>query len=81
MAALSDAAESPREDGRRGAVVAVIGGSRGAGASVFATALAQAAADALLIDADPWGGGIDLVFGSEAEPACAGPIWHCRAVG
>ena len=67
MAELSDAAEAARDGGRRGAVVAVIGGRGGAGASVFATALAQSAPDALLIDADPWGGGIDLVLGSEAE--------------
>jgi secretion/DNA translocation related CpaE-like protein len=32
---------------------------------VFATALAHAAPDALLVDADPWGGGIDLMVGSE----------------
>jgi secretion/DNA translocation related CpaE-like protein len=72
MAELSDAAEAARDDGRRGAVVAVIGGRGGAGASVFATALAQTAADALLIDADPWSGGIDLVLGSEAQ---AGLRW------
>jgi len=72
MAALSEAADSAGDDGRRGAVAAVIAGRGGAGASVFATALAQAARHALLIDADPWGGGIDLVFGSEAE---AGLRW------
>ncbi len=72
MAELSDAAEAARDDGRRGAVVAVIGGRGGAGASVFATALAQTAADALLIDADPWSGGIDLVLGSEGQ---AGLRW------
>jgi secretion/DNA translocation related CpaE-like protein len=72
MAELSDAAEAARDDGRRGAVVAVIGGRGGAGASVFATALAQTAPDALLIDADPWSGGIDLVLGSEGQ---AGLRW------
>jgi secretion/DNA translocation related CpaE-like protein len=72
MAELSDAAQAARDDGRRGAVVAVIGGRGGAGASVFATALAQTAADALLIDADPWSGGIDLVLGSEGQ---AGLRW------
>ena len=50
----------------------MIAGRGGAGASVFATALAQTAADALLVDADPWGGGIDLVLGSEGE---AGLRW------
>jgi secretion/DNA translocation related CpaE-like protein len=73
MAELSDAAEASRDTGRRGAVVGVIAGRGGAGASVFATALAQAAPDALLIDADPWGGGIDLVLGSEGETGLRWP--------
>ncbi|MGH3675810.1 MAG: septum site-determining protein Ssd [Mycobacterium sp.] len=73
VAALSEAAESSRDDGRRGAVAAVMAGRGGAGASTFAAALAQTAADALLIDADPWGGGIDLVLGSEAEPGLRWP--------
>jgi secretion/DNA translocation related CpaE-like protein len=72
MAELSDAAEVARDEGRRGAVVAVVAGRGGAGASVFAAALAQTAPDALLVDADPWGGGIDLVVGTEAE---AGLRW------
>jgi secretion/DNA translocation related CpaE-like protein len=63
---LSEGVDAPRADGR-GAVLAVIGGRGGAGASVFATALAQVAHDALLIDVDPWGGGIDLALGSEGE--------------
>lgn len=63
--ALSEAAESARDDDRRGQVVAVTGGRGGAGASLFAAALAHSAADALLIDLDPHGGGIDLVVGSE----------------
>ena len=73
MAELSDAAEASRDTGRRGAVVGVIAGRGGAGASVFATALAQTAPDALLIDADPWGGGIDLVLGSEGETGVRWP--------
>ena len=73
MAELSDAAEAARDDGRRGAVIAVIGGRGGAGASVFATALAQSAPDALLIDADPWSGGIDLVLGTESETGLRWP--------
>src|SRR6478736_5932270 len=47
--------------------------SDAAGASVFATALAQTAADALLVDADPWGGGIDLVLGCERETGLRWP--------
>jgi secretion/DNA translocation related CpaE-like protein len=73
MAELSDAAEASHDTGRRGAVVGVIAGRGGAGASVFATALAQTAPDSLLIDADPWGGGIDLVLGSERETGLRWP--------
>ncbi len=62
---LSEANEPRRADERRGAVVAVLGGCGGAGASVFATALAHVAPRALLVDVDPWGGGIDLTVGSE----------------
>jgi MinD-like ATPase involved in chromosome partitioning or flagellar assembly len=51
-------------------VVAVVGGRGGAGASVFAAGLAVTAArvglQALLIDADPLGGGADLVLGWES---------------
>lgn len=67
MAELSEAEECAHDDGARGAVIAVVPGRGGAGSTVFATALAQVALDALLIDADPWGGGIDLVLGSEAD--------------
>ncbi|WP_418004531.1 septum site-determining protein Ssd [Mycobacterium sp. PDNC021] len=67
---LSDAAAG-ESDGRRGAVVAVIGGRGGGGASVFAIALAQAAAEpdreCLLVDVDVWGGGIDLALGAECD--------------
>ncbi|WP_102144802.1 septum site-determining protein Ssd [Mycobacterium hubeiense] len=67
VAHLSDAAESTREESRHGTVAAVIGGRGGAGASLFAIALADAAPDALLVDVDPWGGGIDLALGGEAD--------------
>jgi secretion/DNA translocation related CpaE-like protein len=53
----------------RGRVVAILGGRGGAGASVLATALAVTARrrglDTLLVDADPFGGGVDLVLGWE----------------
>ena len=75
---LADAAESASDDARRGAVLAVIGGCGGAGASVFATALAHAAPKALLVDVDPWGGGIDLTLGSERD---AGLRWPELALG
>ena len=59
-----------RRPGRpRPARVAVIGGRGGAGASVLAGGLAVTAARAglrtLLVDADPLGGGLDLVLGWE----------------
>jgi secretion/DNA translocation related CpaE-like protein len=51
-------------------VVAVLGGRGGAGASVLAAGLAVTAARAdlrtLLVDADPLGGGVDLVLGWES---------------
>lgn len=59
-----------------GEVVAVIGGRGGAGATTLASALAVTAARqrrrTLLVDADPLGGGIDLVFGGESD---AGVRW------
>lgn len=73
VAALSDAADTHRDEIRRGGVVAVIGARGGAGATVFAAALAQCAGDALLIDADAWGGGIDLVMGTEGEQGLRWP--------
>jgi secretion/DNA translocation related CpaE-like protein len=57
----------PRPAGR---LVAVLGGRGGAGASVFAAGLAVTAARVglrvLLVDADPLGGGLDLILGWEA---------------
>lgn len=78
MAELAEAAECVHDDGSRGAVVAVIAGRGGAGASVFATALARVAPDALLLDADPWSGGIDLVVGGEAETGLRWPDLELR---
>ncbi|MBM2618007.1 CpaE-like family protein [Actinoplanes sp. LDG1-06] len=54
-----------------GRVLAVIGGRGGAGACTLAAGLATTAAAArrrtLLIDADPLGGGLDLMFGWESR--------------
>ena len=65
---LADAAEG---GGPAGAVVAVLGGRGGAGATTLACALAVTAArtgsSVLLVDGDPLGGGIDLVFGEEED--------------
>jgi secretion/DNA translocation related CpaE-like protein len=57
-------------DGREEAcVVAVVGGVGGAGSSTFAAALALAAGRRrlrpLVVDADPLGGGLELVMGAE----------------
>jgi secretion/DNA translocation related CpaE-like protein len=75
---LAEAAESARDGAPRGDVVAVIGGCGGAGASLFAVALALAAADALLVDLDPWGGGIDLLVGGEDVPGVRWPDLSLR---
>lgn len=54
---------------RTGRVVAVIGGRGGAGSSVLSVALARTGARCglrtLLVDADPLGGGLDLLLGWE----------------
>jgi secretion/DNA translocation related CpaE-like protein len=70
---FADAGESARDGGALGEVVAVIGGRGGAGASLFAVALAQVATDPLLVDLDPWGGGIDLLVGGETAPGVRWP--------
>lgn len=67
---------SDRGDGQ-GVVLAVVGGRGGAGASVLAAALALAAhragRRALLVDADPWGSGADLLLGGERLPGLRWP--------
>jgi len=64
---LSDAAIGGQGDGR---CIAVVGACGGAGASVFAGALAVVAGRAgehvLLADCDPWGPGLDVVLGVES---------------
>ena len=61
-------------------VVVVMGGRGGAGASTLACALARAAvrsaarwAPVLLVDADPLGGGLDLLLGAEGAPGLRWP--------
>lgn len=70
--ALAAAAEAA--DGR---CVAVVGGRGGAGASTLAGALAVTAARegrrVLLVDGDPLGGGLDLLFGEEDAPGLRWP--------
>ena len=64
--AFADAVEGA---GQEAVLVAVLGGRGGAGATTLACALAVSAvrrsARTLLVDGDPLGGGIDLVFGAE----------------
>jgi len=70
---LSDAVSGGDGDGR---CVAVLGACGGAGASVFAAALAFSAArggrrapaaEVFLVDCDPWGAGLDVLLGIENE--------------
>ncbi|MGH3975948.1 MAG: septum site-determining protein Ssd, partial [Pseudonocardiaceae bacterium] len=74
VGALADAVESPAVPGR---VLAVLGGRGGAGASVFAVAVAVAAVEsgrhALLVDCDGLGGGLDLTVGAEGTDGLRWP--------
>lgn len=76
---LADCAELR---GRRGVLVCTIGGRGGAGSSTLAVAIATTAARrglrTMLVDADPLGGGLDLVVGSEDA---AGLRWPQVAPG
>ncbi len=60
-----------------GHVLGVVGGCGGAGATTGAIWLARAAAEAgvraLLIDGDPWGGGLELALAAEDEPGLRWP--------
>lgn len=49
-----------------GRVIGVVGGSGGVGASSFAAVLAAVAGDAVLVDLDVTGGGIDVLLGIES---------------
>jgi secretion/DNA translocation related CpaE-like protein len=73
---LVDRFAAGRSIGPPGSVVAVLGGRGGAGASVLAAGLAVTAANVgrrvMLVDADPLGGGLDLVLGWEDD---SGPRW------
>ncbi|HEY3896745.1 MAG TPA: septum site-determining protein Ssd, partial [Pseudonocardiaceae bacterium] len=79
VGALADAAESPAEPGR---VLAVLGGRGGAGASVLAAAVAVSVVgsgrQAMLVDCDALGGGLDLALGAEE---IGGLRWSGLALG
>jgi secretion/DNA translocation related CpaE-like protein len=74
---LARAIAAVRPDVDRGWLVAVGGSCGGAGASTLATALALTAGTGspgvLLVDADPWGGGLDLVLGAERDEGLRWP--------
>lgn len=68
---LADVAE-PR--GAGGPLVALIGGTGGAGASSLAVELARRrSTDTLLVDVDPLGGGLDLALDAEHRPGLRWP--------
>ncbi|MCP3820281.1 septum formation initiator [Streptomyces sp. A3M-1-3] len=71
---IADVAEGA---GRQALTVGVIGGRGGAGASTLACALAVTAARggerAMLIDADPLGGGLDVLLGGESAEGLRWP--------
>jgi secretion/DNA translocation related CpaE-like protein len=62
---------------RNGTVIAVLGASGGAGASTLSVAMALAARRdgrrSLLVDLDPYGGGLDIAMGSESIPGLRWP--------
>ncbi|MET9493526.1 septum site-determining protein Ssd [Streptomyces sp. NPDC006552] len=76
MDRIADVAEGA---GRPALTVGLIGGRGGAGASTLACALAVAAARAghrtLLVDADPLGGGLDVLLGGEAVEGLRWPAF------
>ncbi|MGW1892163.1 septum site-determining protein Ssd [Streptomyces sp. NPDC002004] len=73
---IADVAEGV---GRPAFTVGVVGGSGGAGASTLACALAVTSARAgrrtMLIDADPLGGGLDVLLGAEAVDGLRWPAF------
>ncbi|WP_156725613.1 septum site-determining protein Ssd [Streptomyces apocyni] len=73
---IADVAEGV---GRQALTVGVIGGRGGAGASTLACALAVTAARSgrrtMLIDADPLGGGVDVLLGGEAAGGLRWPAF------
>ncbi len=78
--ALTDLGDTHRP---RGLVLGVIGGSGGAGATTLACALGQVAAasgDAVVVDCDPLGPGVDRVLGLERQD---GVRWDalCQTTG
>ena len=74
---LADHLSRSRSPGPGGLVLGVIGGCGGAGATTAAIWIAQAAAwlgvRVLLVDGDPWGGGLELALAAEETPGLRWP--------
>ncbi|MGW4212874.1 septum site-determining protein Ssd [Lentzea sp. NPDC004789] len=79
VSALTDVDEGPPSD--RGRVVSFVGGRGGSGASMLAIAVGREAVadggEAMLVDCDPLGGGIDLALGTESDEGARWPGVHC----
>lgn len=74
---LADHLSRSRSPGPGGLVLGVTGGCGGAGATTAAVWIAQAAAGlgarVLLVDGDPWGGGVELAIAAEESPGLRWP--------
>ncbi|KQQ87740.1 hypothetical protein ASF64_18970 [Arthrobacter sp. Leaf137] len=74
---LADHLSRSRSPGPGGLVLGVTGGCGGAGATTAAIWIAQAAAGmgarVLLVDGDPWGGGLELAIAAEDYPGLRWP--------
>ncbi|MDQ0922076.1 secretion/DNA translocation related CpaE-like protein [Pseudarthrobacter sp. W1I19] len=74
---LADHLSRSRAPGPGGIILGVTGGCGGAGATTAAIWIAQAAAGmgarVLLVDGDPWGGGLELAIAAEESPGLRWP--------
>lgn len=74
---LADHLNRSRSPDPGGLVLGVTGGCGGAGATTAAIWIAQAAAGlgarVLLVDGDPWGGGLELALAAEEDPGLRWP--------
>ncbi|TLM72328.1 hypothetical protein FDW81_13590 [Pseudarthrobacter sp. NamB4] len=74
---LADHLSRSRSPGPGGLILGVTGGCGGAGATTTAIWIAQAAASlgvrVLLVDGDPWGGGLELALAAEENPGLRWP--------
>jgi secretion/DNA translocation related CpaE-like protein len=74
---LADHLSRSRSPGPGGLILGITGGCGGAGATTAAIWIAQAAAAmgarVLLVDGDPWGGGLELAIAAEEAPGLRWP--------